>query len=254
MSGEKWMDNCWLKDFFQSGFYEDYYGWHFTEDASKNEAEKVLHLLGAKRGHILDWCGGWGRHAIHFAKKGFEVTILDFVDRYLETAKQKFQEKGLTLSTIESDCRNTPPEIQADFAVCLLNSVGFLDYKEQLKAFNSLHGAMKPGGKIIIECMNLFMVPHFIKTTGRKREDGFVFRSEKSFDFRENVEHMVFEIISPTNEIRKKKFIQMHYSPHDLSELVTKANFKVENICGNFEGDPISFDSLKIVLVAQKPG
>lgn len=212
----------------------------------------MLKLLDAKQGHILDWCGGWGRHAVYFAEKGFQVTILDFIGRYLEIAKKRFRERGLTLSTIEVDCRDTPSEIQADFATCLFNSIGFLETLQQLQAFKSLDGAMKPEGKIIIDCMNLFAIPRFVKTTERTREDGYIFRSQKKFDFRENIEHMVFEIISPTGELRRKEFSQVHYSPHDLVELVTKAGFKLDNIYGSFDGDPISFDSPKIVLVAHK--
>ena len=246
------LENSKLKDFFESGFYEDYYGWHFTEEDSKREAEQVLKLLGAKQGHILDWCGGWGRHAICFAEKGFQVTMLDFIGRYLKLAEKRFRERGLKLSTIQADCRDTPSKIQADFATCLFNSIGFLKRPEQLAAFKSLYGAMKPGGKIIVDCMNLFAIPQFVKTTERTRENGYVFRSHKRFDFRENIEHMVFEIISPTGQVRKKEFAQMHYSPHDLADLLTKAGFKVDNIYGSFEGNPISFESSKIVLVAHK--
>jgi len=50
-----------LKDFFRSGFYEKYWGWKFTEDDSEQLAQNSLKLLGASKGHILDWCGGWGR-------------------------------------------------------------------------------------------------------------------------------------------------------------------------------------------------
>jgi len=240
------------RDFFKSGFYEDYYGWRLTERESKKDAKRVLKLLDAKHGHILDWCAGWGRHAIYFAQKGFQVTILDFVGRYLRIAKKRFQERGLPVSTIEVDCRDTPSEIQADFATCLFGSIGFLETPEQLDAFKSLYGAMKPGGKIIIDCMNLFAIPRFVKTTERKRKDGCIFRSHKRFDFQENRKHMTFEIISPTGETRRKRVSQVHYSPHDLTVLVSTAGFEVDNLYGSLDGDPISFESDNIVLVAHK--
>ena len=170
----------------------------------------------------------------------------------ISMANKKFKETGLALSTIKTDCRNTPPEIQADFATCLFNSIDFLNESGQLKAFKSLYGAIKPNGRIIVDCMNLFAIEKFIKTTERINDDGYVFWSDKTFDFEENVEHMVFKIIAPTGEIRKKEFSQMHYSPYDLADLVTRAGFKVSNIFGDYEGNPISFESSKIVLLAHK--
>ncbi len=241
-----------IKDYFQSGFYENYYGWRFTEDESRREADQILELLNAKEGHILDWCGGWGRHSLYFAKKGFQVTILDYIRKYLDLAKKRFNENGLLVSTIESDCRDTPSKVQADFGTCLLNSIGLLKKSEQLKAFISLNNALKPGAKIIIDCMNLLAIKQFIKTTERSGKDGSIYRSYKRFDFRENVEYMVFEIIKPNGEIQRKEFTQMHFTPYDLSELVEKAGFQIDDIFGNFEGDPISFDSTKIILIAQK--
>jgi len=57
-----------LKAFFEDGFCEEYWGPGLTEEASGQEAEQVVRLLGADRGHILDWRGGRRRHAIHFAE------------------------------------------------------------------------------------------------------------------------------------------------------------------------------------------
>jgi len=77
-----------LKEFFEDGFYEDHWGWKFTEESSQKQTEQILLLLEAKSGDILDWCGGWGRHSIYFTEKGFKVTLLDFIERYLEKVKK----------------------------------------------------------------------------------------------------------------------------------------------------------------------
>jgi len=241
-----------IKDYFQSGFYEDYYGWRFSEEESQTEAEQVLKLLEVKKGHILDWCRSWSRYSLYFAKKGFQVTILDYIGKYLDLAKKRFNENNLIASTIETDCRNNPSTIQADFRTCLLNSIGFLKKPEQLRAFKSLYSVLKPGAKIIIDCMNLFAIKRFIQTTERPRKNGSIFRSHKRFDFGENVEYMIFEIIKPNGTIRRKEFTQMHYTPSELRELVERAVFQVNEIYGSFEGVSISFDSSKIVLIAQK--
>jgi 2-polyprenyl-3-methyl-5-hydroxy-6-metoxy-1,4-benzoquinol methylase len=49
----------------------------------KANAAQVLSLLDAAEGHILDWRGGHGRHAIWFARAGLQVTLLDFMRELL---------------------------------------------------------------------------------------------------------------------------------------------------------------------------
>ena len=83
-----------VRKFYEQDFYPRYWGGLLTEEVSKKEADQVLKLLRAESGHILDWCGGWGRHSIWFAEKGFEITILDILGKFLEIARQNFEEKG----------------------------------------------------------------------------------------------------------------------------------------------------------------
>ncbi len=137
----------WLKDFFTSGFYETYWGWNFTDEDARKLAEDSLKILNASEGHILDWLGGWGRVSVHFARKGFEVTILDFVPEYLDKAKEIFGKENLKVNLVLADCRKTPSNIQADYATCLFNSVGFFNDTEQIRAFKSLYRALKSDGK-----------------------------------------------------------------------------------------------------------
>ena len=124
-----------LHNFFEGGFCDAY--WPTTKDPIQAgpQTQQVLDLLGAKDGHILDWRGGWGSHALYFAQKGFRVSLLDFSQRYIDMAKAMFSNAGIHFTPILADCRQTPPDIQADFAVCMGNSVGFLDHREEVKAF-----------------------------------------------------------------------------------------------------------------------
>ena len=58
------LEKAW-DELFSSGFYLD--GWDFKlgQTQTQQEVKGVLELLGIKKDdHILDWCGGYGRHAI----------------------------------------------------------------------------------------------------------------------------------------------------------------------------------------------
>lgn len=248
------MKTDWLKKYFESGFYEKYWGWKIEKDNSESLAESALKLLNAKSGHILDWCGGWGRVSIYFARKGYKVTILDFIDDYLKKAKEKFNKEGLEVNTVLADCRNTPPEIQADYATCFFNSIGFFDDNEQIKAFKSLYNALKPDGKIMIDCMNLFFLTNWIKPINETiREDGYTFRQKNDFNYLTNTMHSYFEVENEKGKIEaREEFYQRLFTPMDLKNLIELAGFKVINIYGNYNGEVISFASSKIIVIAAK--
>jgi hypothetical protein len=244
--------NSNLKDFFASGFYDEYWAHQHTAEVSQQEADQVLQLLGAKQGHILDWRGGWGRHAIHFARRGFQVTILDFIGRYLAQAQHDFHMQSLPVTTIEADCRQTPSGIQADYATCLMNSVGFFAAAEELQAFKSLHAAIRQDGKLVVDCVNGFwLAREFQSAFARTGPDGSHYRSQGHFNFHTNVLHKEFEIIKPDGAVVKNAFNQTMYTPKDLQELLTQAGFQVEHMYGSYAGEPLAFGSPKIVLVAR---
>lgn len=248
------MNDDKLLDFFQSGFYENFWAWEFNENESIEIAEKSIKLLGINTGHILDWCGGWGRISFHLAKKGFKITILDFVEDYLAKAKKTFKDANLDLTTINSDCRETPSNIQADNAICTFNSVGFLTDSEQVKAFKSLYNAIKNGGKIIIDCMNqLFIAKNFLEIIQNTKPGGAKYLQKNKFDLKNSILFSKFQMIDKDeNLIEEKSFNQRIYTPLELAKMLEISGFKILEMYGNFEGDDLSFDLPQIITIAQK--
>jgi len=129
-----------------------------------------------------------------------------------------------------------------------------LSEEEEVKAFLSLNKALRPGARLLLDCMNLFFLMKPITGGGGEiqREDGCVRRSEGRFDFKTNVWHKTFELIKPDGTSVRKEFNQTIYTPQQLGSMVKQAGFIAENIFGDFHGSPVSFDSRKIVLVAKK--
>lgn len=246
--------NPGLRDFFASGFYEQYWPEARDPESVKAHAAQVLSVLDASKGHILDWRGGHGRYAIWFARAGLQVTLLDFMREYLDEAKALFDKAGFPVRLIEADSRETPKDIQADFAVCLGNSVGFMTEEEEIKAFTSLNAALRPGARLLLDCMSLFFLlePIAKGMTESLGEDGCLRRSEGRFDFATNVWHKTFELVKPDGTSVRKEFSQTIYTPQQLVNVLNQAGFTTENIFGDFEGKPLSFESRKIVVLARK--
>jgi ubiquinone/menaquinone biosynthesis C-methylase UbiE len=243
-----------LIDFFESGFYEQFWGWEFEEHEAKYIAEKSVELPGITSGHILDWCGGWGRISIHLAEKGFKITILDFVQDYLEKAGKMFAEKSLPLHTVNADCRFTPQEIQADHAICTFNSVGFLGEKDQIQAFQSLNNALKNNGKIIIDCINQsFLTRHFMPAAEKTRPDGIKCVQHNRFAPQTGLLHSDFRLIDTNGKTKAaRSFVQRIYTPRELKNLLEQSGFQVNGMFGSFEAKDLSSDLPQIIAVAEK--
>ncbi|MFC1563974.1 class I SAM-dependent methyltransferase [candidate division KSB1 bacterium] len=242
-----------VKDFFLSGFYEEFWGWRFPEKDDRKTAESILELLEIRSGHVLDWCGGWGRVSQYFAEKGFRVSILDINKSALERASELFKGKGLDVDLINTDCRETPEDINADDAVCLFNSVGFFSDEEQIKAFTSLNNALENGGRLVVDCMNLLFIQKHFKPVMTEENDGRRYVRTNDLDNENNVMDSTFEMYDETGEkIKSGDFRQRLYSPDDLRTLIESAGFSVLDIYGNYDKKPFSSSNSKIVLVAQK--
>lgn len=247
------LDNHQLRDFFQSGFYERLWGGGFNEPESAAIAGKSIKLLAAAKGHVLDWCGGWGRISRHLPFPDFTVTILDFTEKYLRMARQSFPEDaGLTV--IHADCRNTPSSIQADYAFCSFNSLGFFAVDEQLKAFQSLHGALKKNGRAIFDCMNqLFIARYFQPRLENPLPDGTRSVCLNRFEPGTSTLHTEFQWQDGAgNVMEERHFEQRLYTPLELKNLLQAAGFLVTAMYGNYDGDGLSFDLPQIVTVARK--
>ena len=108
--------------------------------------------------------------------------------------------------------------------------------------------------KAVIDCMNLFFLSKRIAEGMQEtqRNDGCSRLSEGHFDFKSSVWYKTFELVKPNGSSVRKQFNQTMYTPRHLSAMLEMAGFETEGIYGDLDGNPISFDARKIVLIARK--
>lgn len=258
--GHKMAKKDWIYSFFggEKDFYGRAYLWMLTPRKTKEEVDSILKLLKPKpKSHILDWCGGWGRHSIGFAKRGFKVTLLDFCGKYIEKAEADAKKAGVKINTICTDFRKTPSSIQADYAVNLFTSgLGFLEEKDDLLALKSLHKALKPKAKLLIDTVSLFYIVKNYKEKDQRISPDKTkrFSEERKFDFWTNRNYSTVIFQDKTEKIEGKNQDIVHlYSPAELARVLKQAGFKPVELYGNFKGSEFSFDSKRIVMISVRP-
>jgi len=246
----------WIR-FFDSGFYMRGWGFRIDLERTIQEVEGVLNLLKPEPGsHIIDWCGGWGRHAIELAKRGFEVTLLDFCMPHIEEARRRAWGTGVAerMRFVHADFKRTPSSLQADYAINLFTSgLGYLREHDDLKALQSLHRALKPGAKIIIDTMNLFWLARNYQPRGWYQTENGERRllSEREFDFITG-RNLSTDTLYDKGAIEECSLSHRIFSPAELARLLSQAKFKPLSLYGDFDGQEFGFDSRRIIMIAEK--
>lgn len=255
MSGER----SWIYTFF--GGKEDLYAGAFNgllhETRTLKEVVGILKLLKPEPGsRILDWCGRWGRHAILLALRGFKVILLDFCQEYIEMAKAIAAKAGVEIETVCADFRDTPASIQADYAINIFTAgLGYLTEKDDLIALCSLHAALKPGAKFLIDTLNPFWVIRNFAERDWEELSGGTKRllEQRRFDHWTNRCHTTFILQDLSEGTEKQAQTEVHlYSAAELARLLRRAGFEPIELYGSLDGADFDFDSKRIVMISKR--
>lgn len=255
----------WINGYFKTSFYRKSFDFRLETARTIQEVEGIIKLLQPWLGaHILDWCGGWGRHAIELVKRGFKVTLLDFAPNHISMAKGFAKKAGVELKCITADFRETPPEIQADFAINIFTAgLGYLTEEDDLQALSSLHVALKPGGKLLVDTINLFWLVANYEPRGYHPSEDRTRQviDKRKFDFWTNRNHSR-TIYDEVGRNRREQTSDLRiYSAAELAAVLRRAGFEPLELYGGFDGREFTFnfnpddpehECKRIVMIAKK--
>src|SRR5579862_945401 len=89
-------------------FWRELYPYMFPAErflAAREQVDQILALSGCGRGKVLDLCCGPGRHAVEFAKHGFDVTGVDGSEFLLDRARERARDAGVSVQWLHQDMR-----------------------------------------------------------------------------------------------------------------------------------------------------
>ena len=115
---------------------------------------RELGLCGKER--ILDLACGYGRHALEFARRGYQVVGVDITSVLIDDAKAAAKRENLSAEFILSDIRDVSFSNEFDVVLNMADgAVGYLeDEDENLKIFDAAARALKPGGQHFMDIMS----------------------------------------------------------------------------------------------------
>lgn len=241
----------WFENFFDS-FYNRTWG-AFSIKKTKDEVDFIEDVLNLTPGQkILDVPCGFGRHAIELAKRGYDVTGIEYNQYQLEQARKLMEQNGVSFSIIKADMRNIPVENTYDKLFNFFTSFGYFSDSENELTIKQFHKALKPGADMLLECMHRdYIVRNFRQGEIVHAEDGSIFLSERKFEHLTSRINGVSSLIEPDGKITERKLSLRIYSLHELLNMFKNNGFEILEVYGENKKE-FNLDSPRVCVVARK--
>lgn len=239
-------------------FDEDYltiYRPMFSEEVTNRETEFIESALALQTGsRLLDLACGFGRHAIGMAKRGYEVTGLDFNAAYLKIADAVAQEAGLHVHWHHGDMRTLPFEREFDAAYSYFTSFGYFSDDENEKVIEGVARALKPGGRFLIDVINRdWILTHPTHRVWNQRDDGSLLMEETGFDLRHSRVTARQIHLTPDGAKRlEKSYVVRAYTCAELSAMLHRHGLETREAWGGIERSELTVESRRLVLLADR--
>ncbi len=249
------------KDWWQTIFQEDYltlYQNELSPQRTVRETDFILsHVPLPRKARVLDIPCGNGRHAIEFARRGYEVTGIDLSSVFLEQARAEAEKRHVSITFIHGDMRMPLSCEPVDLVVNVFTSFGYFKrLRENERVLKMMAGALKPGGYFFIDTANkshLLTRVHQsqnISPQPIKLPDGSLLTTH------ERITRSSRWVVDVTHKKMGRTWTYHAdvklFSEAELTALLAQYGLRVIKTWGNFRGDALTDQSPRMILLAKK--
>lgn len=238
----------WYQNWFNSPYYHILYK-HRDDTEAELFIDNLCALIEVPRGaRILDVACGRGRHAIYLNKKGLDVTGIDLSE---DNIKHASRYANSSLNFYVHDMRNNFHTNYFDFVFNLFTSFGYFDReKDNPLAMKMFSNALKPGGKLILDFLNIRKTEKNLVEREVKEIQGIEFHISRKIEDSKIIKDIVFED-------RGRNY---HFSEHvralsktDFEKYFSQAGLKPLELYGDYELAPFNENqSDRLIFICQK--
>ncbi|MDX6511302.1 MAG: hypothetical protein QOE36_806 [Gaiellaceae bacterium] len=233
---------------FEGVFDEDYlyfYETMLTPERTAGEVEQIVELLGP-RDEVLDCPCGHGRISNALAERGYRVVGLDRSELFLERARADAKARGVDVEYVQGDMRELPWRERFDGVVNWFTSFGYFDDETNRAVAQGFHDALRPGGRLVVESMNLIRVLKYFGGIHLLERDDDLMLDQVELDVVESATQTE-RIIVRGGRVRRTHFRVRMYTFVELRGLLEAIGF--ENVHPGIEPSAEN----RLLVVADRP-
>ncbi|HEY8165551.1 MAG TPA: class I SAM-dependent methyltransferase [Gemmatimonadaceae bacterium] len=238
-----------MSDWFESWFGEDYIALYPHRDDSEAAiaVATVARIIGDQPvRRVLDLACGAGRHARHLAKHWLTFG-LDLSEVLLRAAKRE----SAPALFVRGDMRALPfRDDSFDLVTNFFTSFGYFDDdNEHRVVVREVARVSAENGLFVLDYLNAFQLRRTLVPYDERRIGDSVVEQHR-------------EITSDgccvvkTIKIRgdERQFVERVrlYTPEELMSLVSAEGFEIESVIGDYNGGPLTPDSLRAIIIARR--
>jgi SAM-dependent methyltransferase len=244
----------WYEGFFE-GDWLDQIALHTDPERTTQQVEFIVERLALNpRARVLDLACGHGRITLELARRGYRMTGLDLSPRSLELAREASEGEGLEIEWVQADMREIPAGARFDAIVSIFTSFGYFEEeKENQRVLDAVERALEPGGRFLIDVVNLLNLARRYRPRWWEDEHDAIFLQEHEFDIVRGRNVARWRFVRPDGVESELVHSVRTYAPHELVSMLISAGLELEDLWGSFDGSELSFDSWRTIAIARKP-
>jgi SAM-dependent methyltransferase len=240
----------WFATWFDSVHYHRLYAHRDDAEAAALISlllERMRPVIGAE---MLDLGCGTGRHARHLASSGFRVTGLDLSAASINEAKRA---ETSNLRFVRQDMRQPFGTSAFDYVLSLFTSFGYFSHPaEHLTVVHNIARALKPGGTVVLDYLNVRYAEARLTREEVSERDGVVYRLSRWTDADAMFKRIVVDdprAASPAEYVERVAKLTLE----DLRFMFALCDMRIEDTYGDYRLAPFDVDaSERLILVARK--
>lgn len=238
----------WFKSWFDTPYYHILYRHRDDNEAQVFIKNTIDKLQPTENCHILDLACGRGRHAKYLNKFGYKVTGIDLSESNINFAKKNHSSPNLHFEV--GDMRQPYGKNRFDCIFNLFTSFGYFDsWDDDLQALKMMKQALKPGGTLVLDFMNVNKVKMGLVKEEVRTVKGIEFHIERFIRNGMVVKQISFKADGHAHAYEEQ--VQL-LNREDFQLLLTEAGFKINSIYGDFDLSEFNArDSERLILFAR---
>lgn len=222
----------------------------FIEEILKRECKTRPEL-------VLDLGCGTGKMTIELARRGYDMTGIDYSPEMLDIARSEAENEGHDVLWLCQDMREFELYGTVDAAVSCLDCINHLEDEDDLiKCFSLMHNYLVPDGIFIFDVNGKYKFENiYADNTYAMEEDGGLCVWENYYDPEAKLCDFYITLFKECADGRYERYDETQsermYTLKELRNALEKCDMEFLGAYGDFEFSPGSDDNERIYIVAK---